>query len=151
MVTWQEIAFLPRSLFFLFWVLKRNPSLNEIFLYSYMKDVCLSEPVLCLKQFHQLSSMSQAWTRQLLWSGLILLDWSNTIMNFVWHFLYLASCPFAQTSVKYSPEDYRFYIHAYESWISVTIQQNQFGCLQESTVWANCPGFLLLPEVKQVF
>lgn len=110
-----------------------------------MKDVCLSEPVLWLKGSLQLSSMSQAWTRLLLWWGLIQLDWNYTIMNFVWHFPYSAPHPVAQASAKHRPEGYRFSIHAYAGWVSVNIQQNQFGCLQESTMWANCPGFLLLP------
>lgn len=68
-----------------------------------MKDVCLSEPLLWLKWFHQLSSMSQAWTRLLLCRGLIHRDRSNTILNFVWHFPYSAPCPVAQASAKHRP------------------------------------------------
>lgn len=118
---------------------KETRHLNEIFLYSYMKVVCLSESVLWLQWFHQLSSVSQAWTR--LAADTPRLNLSNTIMNFVWHFPYSAPCPVAQISAKHRPEGYRFSIHAYAGWISVNIQQNQFGCLQESSMWANCPGF----------
>lgn len=118
------------------------------FTLTWEMSVCPSEPVLWLEQFHQLSSLSQAWTRPLNCCGLIHLDWSNTIMNFVWHFPYSASCPVPQTSAKHRPEGYRFSIHAYAGWISVNIEQNQFGCPQESPVWVNCPVFLLLPVVK---
>lgn len=140
-------------LFFLFWVLKRNPSSEwnlPLFLHERYKCVFLSQYCgssssischLCHKHGQGYSSAG----------GLIHLDWSNIIMNFVWHFPYSAPHPSAQASAKHRPEGYRFSIHAYAGWISVNIQQNQFGCPQGSTIWANHPGFLLLPVVKQVF